>query len=669
MKRLLWLLIVGAAFAQGPTSAKDFYAEGPPSGGTAQQIGSRYIDIKASQLYVCTSTTYSNKTITCNWTLIGSSTSGTAITSSGGNLLAVEHFSSATTPLYIEIYPQSTDKPNEGNAAVVGTVAWAASVLTSGGLIQAHPGAYTVGTITTLSTSGTNLACDNNQSTVFTAAAGFNSTMFRLGFAGAQRQGLGISNCRLEGSSGNNSSGILIAARDTANVVIDRNNLNDAGTNAIVMDATVVGAVYNRVTNNNIAECRQECILLNATGQASNATDSIWIGNSAGGSVTGDGTKPWVTIGGLGSLQWDANHISGPTHTSCIIFSNGSQTDTSMVGNEVENCPQDGIEFAGSAITMTGGLFYNNGTSSSGIFAHVHLKSAAKVTITGVSFRGQGTTKNGIFTDQGSQYGTFAANIFDGNTGFAISMLNSFCGGIHIGINSYQNNGGTYTLGCAHYGQSGVAFETLPSAASWPGELNVVGMATTQLAAGTTPVITTAGTGGAVTWTYVIVPKDLNGNPSPAGSAGSTAVGNATLTTSNFNIITWSQVDGAYSYDVYRTAHGTTPSTNGKIANVLASSILTGDFVQNYVLNDKALAGDSATAPSVNISGSGNFAGPVTSPSLQLNTNIFWTSGSGVPSAGTCNAANGGSLYSRTDGTTTTTLYVCDNSTHVWTAK
>ncbi len=65
----------------------------------------------------------------------------------------------------------------------------------------------------------------------------------------------------------------------------------------------------------------------------------------------------------------------------------------------------------------------------------------------------------------------------------------------------------------------------------------------------------------------------------------------------------------------------------------------------------------------------GLFSGTLTAPIHALTSNISWTSGAGVPSAGSCVAANGGSLYSRTDGTPTTTLYVCDNSTHVWTAK
>lgn len=56
-------------------------------------------------------------------------------------------------------------------------------------------------------------------------------------------------------------------------------------------------------------------------------------------------------------------------------------------------------------------------------------------------------------------------------------------------------------------------------------------------------------------------------------------------------------------------------------------------------------------------------------PVLMLSANVTWSAGAGVPSAGTCTTAQGGSIYSRTDGTTTTSLYVCDNATGVWTAK
>lgn len=77
MKRLLWLLIVGAAFVQGAFASKDYYAEGVPAGGTAQEIGSRYVNLATGDFYVCTSTTYANKATTCNWTKINSAGGGT----------------------------------------------------------------------------------------------------------------------------------------------------------------------------------------------------------------------------------------------------------------------------------------------------------------------------------------------------------------------------------------------------------------------------------------------------------------------------------------------------------------------------------------------------------------------------------------------------------------
>lgn len=56
-------------------------------------------------------------------------------------------------------------------------------------------------------------------------------------------------------------------------------------------------------------------------------------------------------------------------------------------------------------------------------------------------------------------------------------------------------------------------------------------------------------------------------------------------------------------------------------------------------------------------------------PGVSLTANVSIVSGAGVPAAGTCVAANGGSIWLRTDSDATHTLYVCDNSTHTWTAK
>src|SRR6266496_1452724 len=67
------------------------------------------------------------------------------------------------------------------------------------------------------------------------------------------------------------------------------------------------------------------------------------------------------------------------------------------------------------------------------------------------------------------------------------------------------------------------------------------------------PTVVPQGTPGAATWSYKIVAKQASGVHSAASSAGTTTTGNATLSSTNFNRITWSVVAGATSYDVYRT--------------------------------------------------------------------------------------------------------------------
>jgi len=112
-----------------------------------------------------------------------------------------------------------------------------------------------------------------------------------------------------------------------------------------------------------------------------------------------------------------------------------------------------------------------------------------------------------------------------------------------------------------------------------------------QVISVTTPGIPTVipqGAAGAATWTYKVVALQSDGTYSSASAAGSTATGNATLTGSNFNRITWAAVDGATSYDIYRTVSGGTPASLGKIGNTTA-----------LTFDDTGLTGDTTTAPAV----------------------------------------------------------------------
>jgi hypothetical protein len=127
------------------------------------------------------------------------------------------------------------------------------------------------------------------------------------------------------------------------------------------------------------------------------------------------------------------------------------------------------------------------------------------------------------------------------------------------------------------------------------GQVQAGTLATESLASAGAPTITTHGTGGSTTWSYVVVAEQADGTPTAASPAGSTASGNATLTSGNYNIVTWSAVTGASKYAIYRTAVGTSPTTTGLIGTVVAPTA---------TWNDTAIAGNSATAPSTNGTGS-----------------------------------------------------------------
>jgi Multicopper oxidase len=91
------------------------------------------------------------------------------------------------------------------------------------------------------------------------------------------------------------------------------------------------------------------------------------------------------------------------------------------------------------------------------------------------------------------------------------------------------------------------------------------------LAAAAAPTVAPLGTAGTTTWSYEIVASNANGDaiPSPAGT---TALGNATLSATNYNHITWAPVVNATSYKVLRTAAGGSPVTVGVLGSLVATA-------------------------------------------------------------------------------------------------
>lgn len=101
------------------------------------------------------------------------------------------------------------------------------------------------------------------------------------------------------------------------------------------------------------------------------------------------------------------------------------------------------------------------------------------------------------------------------------------------------------------------------------------------------PTVTNVGTTGSTTYTYYIVATDAWGNKTLVSPAGTTTTGNATLSSTNYNTISWQPVQGAVSYDVLK----------GNTSTALATGV-TGTSI-----NDTGQSTSTYTAPTSNTTG------------------------------------------------------------------
>jgi len=87
------------------------------------------------------------------------------------------------------------------------------------------------------------------------------------------------------------------------------------------------------------------------------------------------------------------------------------------------------------------------------------------------------------------------------------------------------------------------------------------------------PTVTATGTTGTTTWAYAVAALDGKGGETAASPVTTITNGNATLSSTNYNAISWTAVSGAAGYAVYRTTAGGTPNTTGLIAVVNGTSL------------------------------------------------------------------------------------------------
>lgn len=128
------------------------------------------------------------------------------------------------------------------------------------------------------------------------------------------------------------------------------------------------------------------------------------------------------------------------------------------------------------------------------------------------------------------------------------------------------------------------------------GSLSANNLTAVALATPAAPTVTpTCAADCTETWTYSVEAKAGDGASTIAGSTGTTAAQNATLSASDKNTITWAAVTGATKYTVRRTVSGGTPATTGALATCTA--------ITGLSCVDTGLVGDGIASPNANTTG------------------------------------------------------------------
>lgn len=172
------------------------------------------------------------------------------------------------------------------------------------------------------------------------------------------------------------------------------------------------------------------------------------------------------------------------------------------------------------------------------------------------------------------------------------------------------------------------------------GTLAAKNVVVTALPASGSITVTPTGTTGATTYTYSLQACLADGTCNAAGAASTTAAGNATLSASNFNRLSWSAVAGAASYKVRRDVGGATQGV------IWSGTALTVD--------DTGLAGDSSAKPTVDGTGTiqaNNFRSDVS------NNIVAGVQALGSVTTGGSNVAYGAqALFRLTSGSSNTAI-------------
>jgi parallel beta-helix repeat protein len=401
---------------------------------------------------------------------------------------------------------------------------------------------------------------------------------------GARISGLIVKNMRQQATT---SAGVYLTA-STGNTITG-NTFQGNGEYGVYLG----GAANSNTINNNIFQ---------------NNGRGIAVGTSYYNTVSGNvfrGNSTWVVIlsGNLGTGGSNAvtgNTIQGGQYGIAL---SGNPTNDTVTGNNISGVTSYGIYVSATGANISGNKIHDSGNTmaNNGLYFLAGANNSA--TGNDITDTSCTTTCYGIDVSSSSVTGTYLAdNHHSGTAANASVIRDNGVGTIYsnqpdgLGNLLNRSQGGGLTVGAA----SSSASLTLQ------GGLSSVALPVPTLSS----TVGTTGTAGTTTYRYQITALDGQGETT-GSTIEQTTTGNATLSTTNYNTITWTPVGGAIQYRIYRCIGAS--CTPARLATVAGNAT-------SY--RDQALGAPSGAVPTTNTTGGANFSGAIQGGSAAITGSL-----------------------------------------------
>lgn len=321
----------------------------------------------------------------------------------------------------------------------------------------------------------------------------------------------------------------------------------------------------------------------------------------------------------------DVLHLTGTetvtgnkTFSGTVVLGKGTAATTQTAGGATQNTLDDG-----SGNTTVAGILRANSNSTTHPNVEFDTPSSGAISLgtnygldldqnSAIAINAKSGANGGVYTMAG---GTKKNTLDDGSGNMSVAAGLTVANGLTVSAGSITvPNGSIPTAAIAGFtaGFAGVdigSTQTITGPKTFTNDLTDTGgqIKGNQIASPTAPTVTPTGTPGSTVAIYKIAATTQDGRDTIPSDAGSTATGNATLNSSNYNALSWSAVTGAASYQVLKW--------NGTVWQKIAGGITTTTY------NDQGAAGSAYVLSTTNP------GGEVTGQKLTLIGDIANTGG------------------------------------------